>query len=183
MTIKLVFLGTSAQIPTDRRNHTSILLSYGKENILIDCGEGTQRQFRKAKLNICKITKILITHWHGDHVLGIPGLLQTLAFNNYNKTLYIYGPKGTREFINKIFNTFVFSGKISVKVEEVTKDGVFFDTPDFYLDSSSMFHGVPCNAYSFVKKGQIRIDKNKLKKTKLPSNSLIQQLKLGKNIT
>jgi ribonuclease Z len=183
MTIKLVFLGTSSQIPTKKRNHSSILLSYEKENILIDCGEGTQRQFRMANLNPCKVTRLLITHWHGDHVLGIPGLLQTLAFNNYNKTLYIYGPKGTKQFVKKIFSTFVFSGKISVKVEEVLKEGIFFDNKEFYLSSSSMYHGIPCNAYCFVKKGQIKIDKDKLKKTGLPSSPLLQNLKRGENIT
>ena len=60
--IKLIFLGTSDAIPTVRRNHTSMLLKYNEENILIDCGEGTQRQFRKAKLNPNKVTRILITH-------------------------------------------------------------------------------------------------------------------------
>ncbi len=87
--IKITFLGTSDQIPSAKRNHTAILLTYKGENILVDCGEGTQRQFRKARLNPCKITRLLITHWHGDHVLGIPGLLKTLALSGYNKTLSI----------------------------------------------------------------------------------------------
>ena len=77
--IKVTLLGTSGQIPSANRNHTAILLTYEGENILIDCGEGTQRQFRKARLNPCKLTKLLITHWHGDHVFGIPGILSTLA--------------------------------------------------------------------------------------------------------
>ncbi|HKL24590.1 MAG TPA: MBL fold metallo-hydrolase, partial [Candidatus Nanoarchaeia archaeon] len=76
--LKITFLGTSDAVPSARRNHSSIYLNYNGENILIDCGEGTQRQFRKAGLNPCKVNKLLITHWHGDHVLGIPGLLQTL---------------------------------------------------------------------------------------------------------
>jgi ribonuclease Z len=74
--VKIIFLGTADSVPSAKRNHTAILLSYKDENILVDCGEGTQRQFRMAGLNPCKITKLLITHWHGDHVLGIPGLLQ-----------------------------------------------------------------------------------------------------------
>ena len=106
--IKVKFLGTSGAVPTAERNHTSMLLEYENENILIDCGEGTQRQFRKARINPCKITRILITHWHGDHVLGLPGLLQTLGFSEYNKTLYIYGPKGTKEFMQNLFKTFFF---------------------------------------------------------------------------
>ena len=64
--IKVAFLGTSYAIPTSDRNHTALLLTYNGENILVDCGEGTQRQFRKAKLNPCKVTRILITHWHGS---------------------------------------------------------------------------------------------------------------------
>ena len=117
MKIPITFLGTSQAIPTAKRNHTSILLSYNSENILIDCGEGTQRQFRKAKINPCKLTKLLITHWHGDHILGIPGLLQTLALNNYNRTLEIYGPKGTKKFMNLMQQIFFKVGKIKIIVK------------------------------------------------------------------
>ena len=85
--IKITFLGTSFAIPTSKRNHTSVWLNYKGENILVDCGEGTQRQIRKANLNPCKITKILLTHWHGDHFLGIFGLLQTLSLSGYGKVL------------------------------------------------------------------------------------------------
>ena len=99
--MKLTFLGTGNAIPTARRNHTGILISFANENILVDPGEGTQRQFQIAKIALPRITKILITHWHGDHILGIPGLLQTLAFSDYNKTLYVYGPKGTKTFFKR----------------------------------------------------------------------------------
>ena len=101
--IKITFLGTSGAIPSIERNHTAVLLSYKSENILVDCGEGTQRQFKYAKLSPNKVTKLLITHWHGDHVLGIPGFLQTLAFSDYKKTLEVYGPVGTKKFM-ELFN-------------------------------------------------------------------------------
>ena len=179
--IKLTFLGTSAAIPSAKRNHTAILLTYYGENILVDCGEGTQRQFRKAKLNPCKITRILITHWHADHILGIPGLLKTFALSGYNKTLFIYGPRGTKILMKALLKLFAFKGEYPIKVEEV--DEKFFETKDFYLKAKKMTHSVPCNAYIFVKKGQIRIDKQKLKKTKLPSGPLLQKLKHGKNIS
>jgi len=178
--IKVTFLGTSDAIPSAERNHTSILLEYKNENILIDCGEGTQRQFRKAKLNPNKITKILITHWHGDHVLGLPGLLQTLAFSNYNKTLNIYGPRGTKEFMGVLLRTFAFQGKYKINVEEV--ENRFFENDEFYLEAEKMTHGTPCNAYSFVKKGRLRIDKKKLEKTNL-KGPILKKLKEGKDIT
>lgn len=178
--IKITFLGTSDAIPSVQRNHTAMLLTYNKENILIDCGEGTQRQFRKARLNPCKITRILITHWHGDHILGIPGILQTLALSGYNKTLFIYGPKGIKEHIQDLLKLFPFRKEYNIETAEV--QGKFFETPEFFLEAKSMTHGIPCNAYSFVKKAQIRIDKNKLKKSKLPSGPLLQKLKQGKDI-
>ncbi len=179
--IDVTFLGTSNAIPTAKKNHPAVLLTYEGENILIDCGEGTQRQFRKAKLNPGKITRILLTHWHGDHVLGIPGLLQTLSLNGYDKTLYIYGPKGTKKSIKKMKEIFSFVGNYNIQVKEVSS-GIFFKGKDFYLESKRMTHGIRCNAYTFVKKDKIRIDKKRLEKTELPKNELIQKLKLGKNV-
>lgn len=178
--IKVTFLGTADLIPSASRSHTAILLTYNGENILVDCGEGTQRQFRKARLNPCKITKILITHWHGDHILGIPGLLQTLAMSGYNKKLAIYGPKGTNHFMKEMFKTFVFTGKINFEVKEVS--GKFFDNPDFYIEARTMKHGIPCNSYCFVKKGRVRIDKEKLARSGLPHGPLLQRLKNRKDV-
>ena len=180
MKIPIIFLGTSQAIPTARRNHTAVLLKYKSENILVDCGEGTQRQFRKAKINPCKLTRILITHWHGDHVLGLPGLLQTLALNNYNKTLHVYGPRGTEKFMSFMYRLFVFAGKLKIEIHEVS--GKFLETTDFYIEAFPMKHGTPTNAYSFVEKDKIRLDKTKLKKLKLPQSPLLKQLQEGKDI-
>jgi len=180
--IKITFLGTADAIPSAKRNHTAILLNYNSENILIDCGEGTQRQFKKAKISPLKVTRLLITHWHGDHILGIPGLLQTLAFSDYKKTLYIYGPVGTKKFIKEMLRTFVFTSDLKIEVIEVVRNGKFFETPDFYLESRKMTHGCPCNAYAFVKKGNLRIDKKKLKKSGLAAGAHLQKLKQGKDI-
>lgn len=179
--INITFLGTSDQIPSARRNHSAILLNYNEENILIDCGEGTQRQFRKARLNPCKITRILITHWHGDHVFGLPGILSTLSLSGYNKTLFIYGPKGTKIFMKKLLDIFNFERNYKIKVEEVS--GKFFETKHFLLEAKPMRHGIPCNAYSFTIKDKIRIDKAKLKKAKLPEGPLLQKLKEGKDVS
>jgi len=178
--IKITFLGTSAQIPTARRNHSAVLLNYEGENILVDCGEGTQRQFRKARMNPCKVNRILITHRHGDHVFGLPGLLSTLDLSGYNKTLYIYGPRGIKRFLQSFLGLDYVKREFEIKIEEVS--GRFFETDDFYLESEQMEHGIETNAYVFVKKGQRRIDRAKLKKSKLPSGPLLKKLTEGKNI-
>lgn len=178
--IKVTFLGTGSSIPTARRNHPATLLQYKDEMILFDCGEGTQRQFRKARINPCKITKLLISHWHGDHVLGIPGLLQTLSMNGYNKKLEVYGPKGTKQKMRSYLDLFL-NGKagFGLEVHEISV-GSFFEGRDFYLESLLMDHGVPTNAYSFVVREKSRLDREKLAELKLPNSPLIGELTKGK---
>jgi ribonuclease Z len=178
--IKLTFLGTSGAIPSAKRNHTAILLTYKGENILVDCGEGTQRQFRKARMNPCKLTRLLITHWHTDHILGIPGLLKTLGLSGYNKKLFVYGPRRTKFFMKMLLKLFRLERDVSTEIKDIS--GKFFETNDFYLEAESMTHGIPCHAYSFVKKGQIRIDKKKLRKSRLPVGFHLKKLKQGKNV-
>jgi len=180
--IKLTFLGTASAVPTAKRNHIAVLLNYGVENILFDCGEGTQRQFRKAHLNPCKLTKILITHWHGDHVLGLPGLFQTLALNGYKKTLEIYGPVGTKRFVKNLLDTFVFVEKLEMRVTEIEKDCKFLEGKDFFIEAKHVKHGTKCLAYNFVQKGELRIDKKKISKFKISPGVHLAELKKGKDI-
>ncbi len=180
MKIDIVFLGTSQAIPTAKRNHTAILLKYKQETILIDCGEGTQRQFRKARINPGKVDRILISHWHGDHVLGLPGMFQTLVLSNYNKKMHIYGPRKTQEFTKQIIKLFIPVLGFETEVKEVR--GKFLGTDDFYIEAMPLDHGPPCNAYAFVEKDKLRIDKKKLKKLGVPASPLIGELQKGKNI-
>lgn len=179
--IKIIFLGTSAAVPSASRNPSSILLQYKDENILIDCAEGTQRQMRKAKLNPCKINKILVTHWHGDHVFGMPALFQTMVLSGYNRQMKVFGPKHTKYFMKNFVNVFVPVLKFNADVNEVS--GKFFETNDFYLEAESMKHGIPTNAYNFVIKDKLRIDKKKLAKAKLPAGRHLSDLAKGKDIT
>ncbi len=186
--INVVFLGTGSAIPTARRNHPAVLLQYKSENILFDCGEGTQRQFRKAKLNPGKLTKILISHWHGDHTLGLPGILQTMILNGRSEKLEIYGPKETKRKIKEIMDVFMswYFNKnpnrgFEIVVHEVS-DGVIFTNDDFYLETAEMSHDCPAVAYSFVVKEQSRIDKEKLEKLKIPNSPLLSKLAKGETV-
>ncbi|WP_296795964.1 ribonuclease Z [uncultured Methanobrevibacter sp.] len=92
--MEITFLGTSSAVHSNTRSHPSIVLKAFGETILFDCGEGTQRQLIYAKISPMKISKIFITHYHGDHILGIPGLLQSMSFRGRETKLTIYGPKG-----------------------------------------------------------------------------------------
>ena len=129
--LRITFLGTGDAIPTKKRNHTAILASFRNENILIDCGEGTQRQFKLADIPATKITKILITHKHGDHIFGLPGLFQTLANYDYSKVLNIYGPQKINYLISVINE---LTGKIALKTEVHEVSGKFVEEKDFCLN-------------------------------------------------
>jgi ribonuclease Z len=178
--INITILGTSTGVPTAKRNHTAMLLEYNGENILIDCGEGTQRQMRKASLNPCSINKILITHFHGDHILGLPGLLQTLNLSEYSKKLVIYCPPNVKHKIQNLIQFFVRDNHLQIEIEEVL--GKFFETKDFYLIAEELSHGVSCNGYSFILKEKTRLDRKKIKKLKLPNSPILGELQKGKDI-
>ena len=160
--MEIVFLGTTAMVPTKSRNHTSILLKYENRNILFDCGEGTQRQFRFASLKPSKLDYIFITHWHGDHVLGLPGLLQTLSANGYKKTLKIFGPVGTKRFVKSMLNAFIFYFDFNIEVYDLKNLDVFEDDR-FYIKAYKLDHTTDTLGYRFVEKDKWKIDLNKAK--------------------
>lgn len=182
--IKITFLGTSSMLPTKERNHSSILLQYEKEGILIDCGEGTQRQLRIAKISPCKITKLLITHFHGDHVLGIPGLLQSLVANAYQKTIEIYGPVGTKKYIHNMMKGIIFQGykRLKFKITELSSSKIFYKDKKFLLKCAKANHTVPTIMYSFSEKDKLKINIDYLKKFGLKTHPLIGKLQQGKDI-
>ncbi|MBI2667797.1 ribonuclease Z [Candidatus Woesearchaeota archaeon] len=179
--MELIFLGTSSMIPTEDRNHFSNLLLYKDEGILVDCGENTQRQLRIAKIPVTKITKILITHWHGDHVLGLPGVLQSLEKHQYNKSLEIYGPKGSKKYFSHMFRGFDYRIKIKYKLVEVNKR-IFFKNNDFSLEALKLDHSIPCLGYSFIENDRRKINMEYLKKFSLKSHPIIKKLQQGKDI-
>ena len=180
--MQIIFLGTSCAKPTKERNHSSIFLSYGSEGILMDCGEGTQRQLTIAGVKASKITKVLITHWHGDHVLGIPGLIQTLGLTGYDKTLRIYGPAGTKKRVKAIFDSCDFEERISIDIKEV-KEGKFYESDDYYLEAYGLKHSTKTLGYRFIEKDKRRINISEVKKIGIPEGPLLGKLQEGKTIT
>ena len=179
--MQLTFLGTSSMIPTKERNQIAVFLSYGSEGILFDCGEGTQRQFKIAGISLTKISKILISHWHGDHVLGLPGLIQSLSSMNYSNKLEIYGPSDTKKRMEKMFEAFVFDKRINLSVKEV-ESGIFFENNDFQLEAYQLEHGIETLGYRFIEKDKRKIDMNKVKKFNIPIGPLLGKLQQGKTI-
>ncbi len=179
--MELIFLGTSCMIPTKERNTSAMLLTFKDENILIDCGEGTQRQLRIAGIRPTCITKILISHWHGDHVLGLPGLLQTLGASEYTGKLRIYGPAGSARQVEKMMDAFVFDNRVNFEVMDITKER-FFDSKEFCLEALPLDHSISCLGFSFIEKDRLRINVKKAEKLGIPEGPLMGELQQGKAV-
>jgi len=177
---EITFLGTSCGIPTKERNTFSALLRYYGENILIDCGEATQIQLRKIDISPSKITKILISHLHGDHILGIPGLIQTIRTSNINKEITIYGPKNTKKFMTSLLSLFIPNLK-NIKIIEIN-NGKFFENNDFQLQAEKLNHSIDCLAYSLIEKDKRKINLKFMKKFNLTKSPLLGDLQKGKTI-
>ena len=179
--MQLTFLGTSSMVPTKERNKIAVFISYGSEGILFDCGEGTQRQFKIAGISLPKVTKILISHWHGDHVLGLPGLMQTLSSMNYNGRLEIYGPNGTKKRMESMFEAFVFDKRLDFVVMEV-KQGIFFENREFQLEAHQLEHGIETLGFRLIEKDKRKVDMRKVNKFGIPEGPLLGKLQEGKSI-
>lgn len=147
--MKLIFLGTAAGRPTRKRNLPSIALQYDGETILFDCGEGTQRQMISL-VSPSKIDKIFISHFHGDHYLGLGGLLQTMSLNKRETPLSIYGPKGATHFLRNFFSSGHFGIRFSIHVYEMEEDTV--EEEEYSIRSFPVDHGVPTLGFTFQEK-------------------------------
>ena len=183
--MKIQILGTASAFPTRDRSHTSILLRYKSEAILFDCGEGTQRQLRIAGESPMKITKIFITHWHGDHVLGLPGLLESMAMNGRKDLLEIFGPGGTKKSIEHMFQALHINPTFKLAVHEVDTrtSKLAIKTKDYEVNAQFVKHSVPCLAYAFKEKDRYRINKDWVKKEKVQGLSALTKLQEGKDVT
>ncbi len=144
--LSIIFLGTSGSWPTVKRNVTSIAVKRGSEVILFDCGEGTQRQFQKSKLSYMQISKIFITHFHGDHFLGLPGLIQTMQLNARDIPLHIYGPAGISHLMLQLLSLGYFSAKYEIITHEVS-DGDTLTFDEYTIHAKRTDHGIPSLAY------------------------------------
>ena len=187
--IEITFLGTSSMIPTTKRNVQGIYIEYEGEGILVDCGEGTQRQMAIAGISRTKVKKILISHWHGDHVSGLVGLIQTIGHSKENSELEVYGPVGTKIRMKHIMQSCIFYNKVNIKIFEINpeknprKEIKVYETNKYKINALLLEHSVPCLGYRFVEKDTRKIDMKKAQKYGLKSSPEIGKLQKGKIIT
>ena len=179
--MEIIFLGTSSAVPTLERNHPSIALRAFAEVMLFDCGEGTQRQLIEAKISPMKITKIFISHFHGDHILGLGGLIQSLGFRGREKDLDIYGPKGLHKIINAISSFGYFQINYNLNIHEI-QDGTVIETEDYVVECAKVEHNIPSYAYSIKEKKKPLFLREKAEELGIPPGPLYGKLHNGEEV-
>ena len=158
--MELIFLGTSSAIPSKHRNHASIALKAFGEILLFDCGEGTQRQMSCMKLSPMKIKNIFISHLHGDHILGLPGIIQSLGFRGRTEPLNIYGPPGLENIRESIMNFGYFALDFEIIMHEI-KEGTVIDNEEYTVECVKTQHNVFNLSYSLIEKKKPKFLKDK----------------------
>lgn len=185
--VKIQFLGTGAGVPSTLRNLSSIalkLLDERNEIWLFDCGEGTQQRILKTSLKPRKVTKVFITHLHGDHIYGLPGFLSSRAFQGGDTPLTIYGPKGIKEFVLTALRVSQSHLRYPIFFHEIYEDGVIFEDNQFKVTCGKLAHGIPSYGYRIHEAnypGELLVDE--LRANNVPAGPLYGKLKNGETVT
>ncbi|MHA1146064.1 MAG: ribonuclease Z, partial [Candidatus Helarchaeota archaeon] len=179
--LKVIVLGSSATIPTESRNLPAIVIKRKGEILLFDAGEGTQLQFMKKKISLFKISRIFITHLHGDHVTGIPGILMSLSLYKRTIPLSIFGPIGINNYIQSITKTIIFDLTFNLNVIEITQ-GLILETSEYKIECIPGEHVVPCLVYGlFEKERRGKIKKDKLQQYGIKPGPHLRTLRNGQD--
>jgi len=144
--LTVTFLGTAGSLPTPERNPSSVLINREGELILFDCGEGTQRQMMRAKTGMMNLDYIFITHLHADHILGIPGLLETMAFQGRREPVTIAGPARTAEVVELFGRLCYYSRRLPVRALEL-EAGDVVGMEGYEVEAVRTSHSVPSLGY------------------------------------
>ncbi|MFM7629583.1 MAG: ribonuclease Z [Algoriphagus sp.] len=180
---ELTILGNTSSIPMHGRNHTAQVLRFGQEFFLLDCGEGTQHQLQRFKIKTSKISSIFISHLHGDHYLGLFGLLSSFHLSKRTQPLTLFGPKGLDDILTTHFrwsNTQLCYPLTFVLTQDQEKR-ILLDQPGYSLSSFPLSHRIPTTGFLFQEKAGPR----SLIKEKVMENALsveaLQHLRRGED--
>lgn len=181
--LQLVFLGTGSGRPTPRRNVAGLFVRFGPGALLFDCGEGAQMQLQKASARTSRLDAVFITHFHGDHVNGLPGLLGTIGLNGHERRVTIVGPRGTPKYLRTLHELFICRPGYPVDVVE-NAPGVVYRGEDFAVSAVKLNHRVPTHGFLFVEDDRPgRFDVARARALGVPAGPLFGVLQRGGDVT
>ncbi|MBN8047006.1 MULTISPECIES: ribonuclease Z [Paraclostridium] len=182
--VEITLLGCGGSMPVPNRYLSSLLINYRGRKILIDCGEGTQVSMKIANCGFKTIDYICITHLHGDHIIGLPGILSTIGNCGRTEMLTIIGPKGIKEVIDA-FRLIVRELPYDINIIENPKEDILvsnnYINKDIIISTLEVEHSTPCIAYSFYIKRKAKFDMEKAMKNNVPK-ILWSKLQNGREI-
>ncbi|GGG88052.1 ribonuclease Z [Paenibacillus radicis (ex Gao et al. 2016)] len=180
------FLGTGAGRPTKERNVTSIALRLPDPDCalwLFDAGEATQHQFMRTPLKLNKLEALFVTHLHGDHTFGIPGLLSTRSYVGGNGPMKVFGPPGIRELVDTSLRLSGTRLDYEIAYTEI-EEGIIFEDERFIVEARALEHRLPCFGYRITERdrpGKLQVEK--LKELGVPEGPLYGSLKKGQDVS
>ncbi|MFF2479463.1 ribonuclease Z [Paenibacillus sp. NPDC058071] len=185
--MELWFLGTGAGRPMKERNVTSIAMKLPEPDCglwMFDAGEATQHQLMRTPLKMSKLSVLFVTHMHGDHTFGIPGLLSTRSYVGGNGPLKVIGPSGIREMIETAMRLSGTHIDYEISYVEIAEDGVVYEDERFTVEAGKLEHRVPCYGYRVMEKEQPgKLDVGLLQRLGVAAGPLYGKLKRGEDIT
>ena len=138
----VIILGTASQVPTRYRNHNGYFIRWDKEGFLFDPGEGTQRKMIYAGISSSNITKIFITHFHGDHCLGLPGIIQRISLDKVNHPVEIYYPASGQKYYENLKEACIFHGTTNIQEHPISSPGIIFKNDKITIKTKNLEHTV-----------------------------------------
>lgn len=180
--IRLVFLGTSASVPTKERNLSSVAMRFEGQWLLFDAPEGVQRQMVAAGVSYLKINHIFISHFHADHILGLGGLLATMNIHGRDWEINIHGPKGIGKKVQDCLGLALLTPGFEVKCHEVKK-GVVLKGEKFEIGAFPLKHEIECWGYAFTEEGKPgQFDRRKAIELGVPVGPMFSDLQHGRSV-
>ena len=184
--MKFHFLGTSAGSPTVERNVTSLAITFEQRSgwYMVDCGEGTQQRILRTSLSLPKLKKIFITHMHGDHIYGLPGILTSRGLMcGAERPIEIYGPKGIKKYVETVLKLSYTRMHYPINIFEFQKSGELYKSDDETVSVVELSHDIPSYAYVLEESSKPgTFDVEKAKAAGIPPGPLFGQLTAGKTI-
>jgi ribonuclease Z len=184
--MQVIFLGSGSALPTKERMLSAMVINRDGEKFLFDCGESTQFQMTSASVKPFKIKNIFITHLHGDHIFGLPGLLSTMSLLKRSDPITIYGPSGIKLFLETSFTVSGLIPRYEIKIEELPDDidsRVLIENDEYIISAKKIEHSVISFGYRFEEKDKAgHLDINKATELGLTIGPLIGELKKGNSI-
>jgi len=182
MDLDLVFLGTAGSMPTAQRAPAALLVRRGGDRLLFDCAEGTQRQLLRSSVGLVELGEIFVTHFHADHILGLPGLLKTFSLRGRERPLEVHGPRGLVDLLGSLKRVV---GKLSYEVRVVELEpGDVLERDGYRLAAFEVAHGVPAVGWSLIEATRPgRFDVEAADALGVPSGPARGALQRGESVT